>query len=58
MTAAALEAEKMNHHPDWSNAYSAVKIDLQTHSARGITLLDFRLAGKLEKIAQAFLVEK
>lgn len=58
MTAAALEAEKMNHHPEWSNVYSSVEINLQTHSAKGITALDFELAGKLERIARTFLAEK
>jgi 4a-hydroxytetrahydrobiopterin dehydratase len=37
MTRVALAAESMNHHPDWSNAYNQVKIELVTHSAGGIT---------------------
>jgi 4a-hydroxytetrahydrobiopterin dehydratase len=50
MTAVALEAEKMDHHPDWSNTYNKVIISLSTHSAGGITDNDFNLAGKIEKI--------
>jgi len=50
MTAVALEAEKMDHHPDWSNGYNKVTISLSTHSAGGITDKDFNLAGKIEKI--------
>lgn len=44
MTAAAIEAEKLDHHPEWSNVYSRVTVDLVTHSADGITELDFELA--------------
>ena len=50
MTAVALEAENMDHHPDWSNGYNKVTISLSTHSAGGITDKDFNLAGKIEKI--------
>jgi 4a-hydroxytetrahydrobiopterin dehydratase len=50
MTAIALEAEKMDHHPDWSNVYNQVKIALNTHSAMGITQLDFDLAGRIDAI--------
>jgi 4a-hydroxytetrahydrobiopterin dehydratase len=48
MTAIALEAEKMDHHPDWSNGYNKVSITLTTHSSKGITQLDFDLAGKID----------
>jgi len=44
MTAIALRAEKMNHHPDWNNVYNIVNIKLNTHDAGGITKLDFELA--------------
>ena len=44
MTAVALEAEKMDHHPDWSNVYNKVSISLSTHSANGITQNDIDLA--------------
>ena len=51
MTKAAIEAEKMDHHPEWSNVYSKVNVDLTTHSAGGITTLDFQLAGIMNKLA-------
>ncbi len=48
MTSAAIEAEKLNHHPEWSNVYNKVTVNLVTHSAQGITELDFKLAKKLD----------
>jgi len=48
MTGIALEAEKMDHHPDWKNVYNQVTISLNTHSAKGITQLDFDLAKKID----------
>ena len=42
MTRIALEAEKMNHHPDWSNVYNTVTIKLSTHDAGGITDYDIK----------------
>ena len=51
MASAALVAESMNHHPEWSNVYRTVKIDLATHDAGGITKLDFDLAKKMESLA-------
>lgn len=51
MTSAAIEAEKMNHHPEWFNVYNKVTVDLTTHSAGGITELDFELAAKMNKLA-------
>ena len=50
MTAVALAAEAMNHHPDWSNVWNKVTIDLNTHSAGGITSNDFALAAEIQKI--------
>ena len=44
MTAVALEAEKMNHHPDWSNSYNKVNIVLTNNEAGGVTQPDFKLA--------------
>ena len=55
MATAAIAIEAMNHHPEWSNVYSQVKVDLSTHDAGGITVLDVELAGKLEKIARKLL---
>jgi 4a-hydroxytetrahydrobiopterin dehydratase len=50
MTAVALEAEKMDHHPEWSNVYNSVTINLSTHDANGITRLDFDLALLIDKV--------
>lgn len=50
MTAVALLAEKMNHHPDWNNVYNTVSIKLSTHDAGGITNLDFELADRIDNI--------
>lgn len=51
MSSAALVAEKMNHHPEWSNVYDTVVVDLTTHDAGGITALDFELAAALDKLS-------
>ena len=47
----ALVAEKMDHHPDWSNAYKTVSVTLSTHSAGGVSEFDIELAGAMDKIA-------
>jgi 4a-hydroxytetrahydrobiopterin dehydratase len=51
MTRAALVAEKMNHHPEWSNVYKTVDVTLATHDADGLTELDLKLARSMDKIA-------
>jgi 4a-hydroxytetrahydrobiopterin dehydratase len=51
MTAVALVAERMNHHPEWSNVWNTVRIDLTTHDANGITAKDFALAAAMERLA-------
>lgn len=50
MTKVALEAEKMNHHPEWFNVYNRVVIDLTTHDAGGISDLDVALAKKFDAL--------
>lgn len=50
MTQVALAAEKMDHHPDWSNVWNKVTVDLSTHSAGGLTQNDFDLAAKMQQI--------
>jgi len=54
LTTAAFAAEAMNHHPEWSNVYSRVTVDLVTHSENGITEKDAHLAAKLEETARRF----
>ncbi len=44
MTRIAFEAEKMNHHPNWSNVYNYLEISLNTHDVDGVTEKDFQLA--------------
>jgi 4a-hydroxytetrahydrobiopterin dehydratase len=51
MASAALVIQVMDHHPEWSNVYQRVTIDLTTHSAGGVTALDIELAGKLNELA-------
>lgn len=51
MTRAALAAEKLDHHPEWSNVYNKVDVRLTTHSADGLTALDFELAKKMDRFA-------
>ncbi|MGE4595066.1 MAG: 4a-hydroxytetrahydrobiopterin dehydratase [Gammaproteobacteria bacterium] len=50
MTQVAIHAQVMKHHPEWSNVYNKVKINLITHDEGGITELDTRLAEKAERI--------
>ena len=51
MTESALTAEKLDHHPEWSNVYSSVAVRLTTHSAGGLTELDFNLATAMNRAA-------
>ena len=44
MTASALRAEKLDHHPEWFNVYATVQVTLATHDAGGVTALDIELA--------------
>ena len=52
MTRAAMEIEKMNHHPEWFNVYNKLVIELTTHDAGGITRNDINLARILNSLAQ------
>ena len=49
MTRVALEAEKMNHHPEWFNVYNKVRIELLTHAINAISNFDIMLARKIEE---------
>jgi 4a-hydroxytetrahydrobiopterin dehydratase len=51
MTRSALVAEKLDHHPEWSNVYNQVDVTLATHDAGGLTALDVELAGAMNAIA-------
>ena len=50
MSRVALEAEKMNHHPEWFNVYRTVRVQLNTHDAGGITELDIELARRMNQL--------
>ena len=51
MARAALVAEKLDHHPEWSNVYKTVDVTLSTHDAGGLTELDIKLAEAMDKLA-------
>ena len=53
MSGAALAAERLDHHPEWCNVWSRVEVHLNTHSAGGITELDFKLAQAMNELAEA-----
>jgi 4a-hydroxytetrahydrobiopterin dehydratase len=54
MAACALRIHALDHHPEWSNVYSTVKVELVTHDAGGITEKDVELASLMESIAGRF----
>ncbi|MEM1377116.1 MAG: 4a-hydroxytetrahydrobiopterin dehydratase [Pseudomonadota bacterium] len=51
MTAAAIMAEKMDHHPEWFNVYNRVEVTLTTHDSGGVTELDIALAQSMDAAA-------
>ena len=51
MTRVALAAEKLDHHPEWSNVWNRVEITLSTHDAGGLTQRDIDLAKIIDKLA-------
>ncbi len=50
MIKVATEAEKVQHHPDWSNVYNRVSVKLSTHEAGGVTQKDFDLATEISQL--------
>ena len=51
MSSCALVAESMNHHPDWSNVWNRVTVELMTHDAGGVTKNDLDLAKRMNEIS-------
>ena len=51
MSQAAIWAEKLNHHPEWSNVYKTVEVTLTTHDTGGLSVLDAKLAAKMDQLA-------
>ncbi|MEX2336289.1 MAG: 4a-hydroxytetrahydrobiopterin dehydratase [Fulvivirga sp.] len=52
MTKVAIVAEKMNHHPNWSNVYNKVSFELNTHDAGNkVTEKDHKLAEEIDNLA-------
>ncbi|CAB3624054.1 MAG: 4a-hydroxytetrahydrobiopterin dehydratase [Achromobacter pulmonis] len=54
MTRVAMFAEKLNHHPEWTNVYNRVDVMLTTHDAGGVTELDVRMAQFMDEVAAQF----
>ena len=54
MTQIALLAEKMDHHPEWTNVYSRVSVALTTHDVGGITRNDFDMAKQMDLYAKLY----
>jgi 4a-hydroxytetrahydrobiopterin dehydratase len=51
MTQVAAEADRMDHHPEWSNVYNTVSIRLTTHDSGGLTQSDLKLAAVIDRVA-------
>ena len=57
MSRVALQAEKMDHHPEWFNVYNRVDVRLTTHDTGGLTQKDLDLAARMERIANRTLAK-
>lgn len=51
MSRVALSAEKLNHHPEWTNIYNVVDVTLITHDCGGLSALDLTLARRMDRLA-------
>ncbi|KAM3868545.1 pterin-4-alpha-carbinolamine dehydratase 2 [Diretmus argenteus] len=51
MSRVALQAEKMNHHPEWFNVYNKVQVTLTTHDCGGLSKRDIKMAKFIDKVA-------
>jgi 4a-hydroxytetrahydrobiopterin dehydratase len=51
MARAALVAEKLDHHPEWTNVWNRVEVTLSTHGAGGLSEVDLKLAEAMDKLA-------
>jgi 4a-hydroxytetrahydrobiopterin dehydratase len=49
------EIDKLDHHPEWTNVYNKIMVNLSTHSAKAVTMKDVELAGIMDKIAAGFV---
>ncbi len=52
MARMAIVAEKLNHHPEWSNVWNRVTVDLTTHDVGGLSTLDFEFAAQANARAE------
>lgn len=50
MVSVALYADKIDHHPDWSNSYNKVNVELITHDLKALSTLDIKLAKRMESL--------
>jgi 4a-hydroxytetrahydrobiopterin dehydratase len=51
MVSVSIYADKLDHHPDWSNSYNKVSVDLMTHDLGALSTYDLDLAAKMEQLA-------
>jgi 4a-hydroxytetrahydrobiopterin dehydratase len=58
MARVALIAEKMGHHPEWTNVYNVVDITLTTHHCDGLSVLDIELARAIDKLCDGVTVQR
>ncbi|XP_043276120.1 pterin-4-alpha-carbinolamine dehydratase 2 [Venturia canescens] len=54
MTRVAMQAEKMDHHPEWFNVYNKVNVTLSSHDVNGLSKRDVKLATFIDEVAKTF----